>query len=664
MPVRSGAPAWTLHAAGLSSCPTTLIHTGAAYVGGVTHRGVLAEGERGLWPTGYTKLACATMNTLFYAGKTFAPSLMVNTRTGLPSHISAPRTAPHDDGEADDEEQNIQEFLQDRYMGMFERLVRALEGVEGVLGFEVCPNMPEAWEDGVVSDIGWDGAQLINEPHPGYIGMQTLHKFEYNTDLHLGPAPSPVQGFALGAGHPTEVAVYTRSWPVPTRWTRNVVLNRERECAWLPGPMGEEGAAQRGERGGPVKGGECAWAREGVWAWDTEQGKPVVLKEGYFSRFASSRPRQSAGEGNRRGVERDQVDFYKDFYWPFVRRWEDLVRREAGEGKMLHVEAVPNQFCPEWLDEVRPRNLVFSPHWYDLNVLFNKTFGFMSVNVQGLAKGMFIARALYFGHEAAKDNYALQIGNLVRAAYDKLGEIPVVIGETGIPMDMNNREAFKTGDFRWQQRMMDALMTALERNMVGFNLWNYNPENCDELGDDWNFENFSWFSHRALDERIRTSARGVELDQGCRLIREVVRPYAIRTAGIPLKLDYQARTGSFLYQFANPSQGQPITSTGNVPSVPLHGHPSITSRVTEIYLPPWLADASLKGQLLIKCSDGSVKVDEEQQRVFWAHEVTEQGFVHEIRIRYMGRTVGEDARSWWWMVLLAVVCVLVAMILA
>jgi hypothetical protein len=49
---------------------------------------------------------------------------------------------------------------------------------------------------------------------------------------------------------------------------------------------------------------------------------------------------------------------------------------------------------------------------------------------------MFIARALYFGHEAAKDNYTLQIGNLVRAAYDKLGEVPVVIGETGIPMDM------------------------------------------------------------------------------------------------------------------------------------------------------------------------------------------------------------------------------------
>lgn len=72
-------------------------------------------------------------STLFYAGKTFAPSLMVNTRTGLPSHVSPP-SAPYQD----DEEQNIQDFLQDRYMGMFERLVDALQGVDGVLGFEVC----------------------------------------------------------------------------------------------------------------------------------------------------------------------------------------------------------------------------------------------------------------------------------------------------------------------------------------------------------------------------------------------------------------------------------------------------------------------------------------------------------------------------------------------
>lgn len=83
-----------------------------------------------------------------------------------------------------------------------------------------------------------------------------------------------------------------------------------------------------------------------------------------------------------------------------------------------------------------------------------------------------------------------------------------------------------------------------------------------------------------------------------------------------------------------------------------------------MYLPPWLADASQKGQLLIRCSDGNVKVDEEQQRVFWTHDVLEDGFVHEIRIRYMGRIGVEGSRSWWWMVLLAIICILVGMIVA
>jgi hypothetical protein len=51
-------------------------------------------------------------------------------------------------------------------------------------------------------------------------------------------------------------------------------------------------------------------------------------------------------------------------------------------------------------------------------------------------QGMFFPRAVYFGDAQAKANYTLQIGNIVRAGHDKLGEVPVVIGETGFPMDM------------------------------------------------------------------------------------------------------------------------------------------------------------------------------------------------------------------------------------
>jgi hypothetical protein len=62
-PSQSGAPAWTLEHAGLdlSNEGQKLEEAGAAYLGGVKSRGKPLEGDRGLWPTGYQKLSCATM---------------------------------------------------------------------------------------------------------------------------------------------------------------------------------------------------------------------------------------------------------------------------------------------------------------------------------------------------------------------------------------------------------------------------------------------------------------------------------------------------------------------------------------------------------------------------------------------------------------------------
>ena len=49
---------------------------------------------------------------------------------------------------------------------------------------------------------------------------------------------------------------------------------------------------------------------------------------------------------------------------------------------------------------------------------------------------MMIWNALYWGRARAKKNYALQIRNLVREARRRLGEVPIVFGECGVPMDL------------------------------------------------------------------------------------------------------------------------------------------------------------------------------------------------------------------------------------
>lgn len=100
---------------------------------------------------------------------------------------------------------------------------------------------------------------------------------------------------------------------------------------------------------------------------------------------------------------------------------------------------------------------------------------------------MFPLRAFYWGHYGVRKNFSLQIRNIVEKAYAVIGERPIIVGETGIPMDIkcilllffcravidlssSNGEAFTTDDWSWQSRMMDAIITAMDASMIGFTL--------------------------------------------------------------------------------------------------------------------------------------------------------------------------------------------------
>ncbi|KDQ21322.1 glycoside hydrolase family 5 protein [Botryobasidium botryosum FD-172 SS1] len=477
------------------------------------------------------------------------------------------------------EEVNVQVFLQDAFLDCYEVLVKKVSNLEGVLGFEI-----------------------MNEPHRGYIQLPSLHEFDYNTDLHLHDAPSAIQSFALASGHPTSIPHYVRSFPFPTRVSHHVIRNEDGIVVW--------------REDGPTK-GRCLWETHGVWGWDIEKKVAVPLKESYFTR------------DSRTG---EKIDWYKDCWYPFIKRWEERVHRSAGKDKILFVEPIPNEFCPQsWSAEHRPANMVFAPHWYDLNALFKKAHGNFTVNVQGLSRGMFVLKALYWGHRAARSNFALQLRNLVEAGYRSLGETPVIIGECGVPMDMNDGEAFRTGDFTWQEKMMDALISGLEQNLVGFTLWTYNPLNDDVNGDYWNGENFSWFSKaRAAPALKSLSQAEPALDEGARLLRAVVRPYPAKVAGIPLSFQYEVNTGAFVFEYANPSTGftKRPQSAASVASPPLDSHGHIHARETEIFFPSSLA----RGRRLIVQGVKSYKYDSARQTLFVLHDEMSPGVVHRIAV--------------------------------
>ena len=60
-------------------------------------------------------------------------------------------------------------------------VVRAVGDLEAVIGVQV--SHKALFRLGFKSEIN-DG-KMINEPHPGYVGLPSLHGFDYNTDLHL-----------------------------------------------------------------------------------------------------------------------------------------------------------------------------------------------------------------------------------------------------------------------------------------------------------------------------------------------------------------------------------------------------------------------------------------------------------------------------------------------
>ncbi len=117
------------------------------------------------------------------------------------------------------------------------------------------------------------GFQMMNEPHRGYIELQSMYSFDYNTDLHFSHMPSAFQSFQLGAGHPTLVQTWTRSFPQPTKKSTQTLLNEGKKKAW--------------KKEGPTN-GQCLWEMHGVWGWCKTKDQAVILRENYFKKHPES----------------------------------------------------------------------------------------------------------------------------------------------------------------------------------------------------------------------------------------------------------------------------------------------------------------------------------------------------------------------------------------
>lgn len=174
-----GAPGWTYEVVGLDI--RKFKETGAAIV-----QNTYDEKEnypKMIWPTNYSKLAAATMFTLFFGGKDFAPNYLVD---GV----------------------NVGEYLQYHYINAVKKVAEKLKDCSNVIGFD-----------------------SINEPSAGYIGKD-FGKFEIL--VSKGHSPTVLQGMALGMGIPQEVEILERTkFGVKNLGTE--VLNKNKVKVWSQG---------------------------------------------------------------------------------------------------------------------------------------------------------------------------------------------------------------------------------------------------------------------------------------------------------------------------------------------------------------------------------------------------------------------------------------------
>jgi hypothetical protein len=130
------------------------------------------------------------------------------------------------------------------------------------------------------------------------------------------------------------------------------------------------------------------------------------------------------------------------------------------------------------------------------------------------------------------------LGGMQNISRDRMGDPPMLIGEFGIPYEMNDGEAYRTGDYSKQEVALDASYRALDQLQLHGTQWNYTADNSHEHGDQWNAEDLSIFSPDDVEHPG-------DLDSGGRARRAFCRPYVRHWAGTPRRMAFELETGSF-----------------------------------------------------------------------------------------------------------------------
>jgi hypothetical protein len=334
--------------------------------------------------------------------------------------------------------------------------------------------------------VGYDS---LNEPLEGYIGYKHLNRFG-SYPLRMLYMPTPYQSMLSASGYPQKVPFYTNKIIFPVR-IKYTVLNPGGVTLWKDGH-------------------ECIWKQHGVWT--DSGGKPKLLQPYYFS-----------SRQNR------EVDFAEDYLKPFIRRFVKEIQSVKSSTIVFIEGPVGNKFF-SW-SKKDGKNVVNAHHWYDaLTLMLKKYRPYISIDT--------IRERFILGKKRVKKAIIQQIGALKNISLTKMGRIPTLVGEFGIPFDLDKKKAYRTEDFSVHIKALDMYFNAIDAHLLNCTLWNYTADNTIRHGDLWNEEDFSIFSR---DLQADPSS----IHSGGKAVFSFVRPYAKRIAGRPLSMSFEQKSRIF-----------------------------------------------------------------------------------------------------------------------
>jgi len=448
------------------------------------------------WSSNSIYISNATMWTLFFGGRDFAPSFKIE---GL----------------------NAQDYLQQHYFGAIKQIALRVRDNPYVIGFDT-----------------------LNEPEQGWIEKKVDGTGAEKFTEDLGYTFTPIDAMLVGSGY-SRIVGFNEIKRLGIKETRRDELNKEHISCWLEGV-------------------DDIWRKEGIWGLD-EKGNPVILNNDHFT----------LKDGRK-------VNFFQDYLSPFIFDYTTKIREIIPEA-IIFFETHPIRILKgEKLEFNVPENNVNATHWYDPSVGTKRAMVKASYDMA--------ADKIVMGKSNIQEMFNRQLNHIKKISKSIHDGIPTIIGEFGIPYDMNKKEAyqkFKTEPvLAWKShiKLLSMIYNALDANLLHATQWNYTADNNNKWGDQWNLEDLSMFSR---DQQLNPS----DINSGGRAIEGFCRPHFIQCSGIPLKMQFNYKEKLFYFAFE-------ADSSIRVPTI--------------IYVPQIQYPDGYK----IILSDGEFKKKEDEQLVF------------------------------------------------